>query len=238
VLFLDADDVVEPRLVERSLAALEATPGAEVACSGWNAVDLSGALVAAHAPPVWESELFHQLLKGNPAPPCCWVARRAAQERIGEWSCDPQINGHQDWEWALRAALLGMKFATTTGAIAIYRTYPESMSGDRTRMYLGRMEVFRRYRSAHGRCDACRRAITRATLGSRLRFLYDLASFVGRSRLRGLGRATRDAVRVLRAEPTFPFSLLADGTVVACRRALRPFKSGRTRDAAATRAAP
>jgi glycosyltransferase involved in cell wall biosynthesis len=224
VVFLDADDVLAANFVERSLAALEAQPEGTIACSGWRAVTTSGRVLFERAPVEWRADAFHQLLSGNVAPPCCWLVPRATLDRVGAFD-SALSTSHEDWDVWLRASAAGVKFVPTHGATALYRVHGESASQDRFRMFRGKVIALDRCRSVHSDCALCRRAMTRTLLGARLRFLYDLAQGVVRSRSSAdLASVLRDVRKAARYDPLFPLRLLSDFVVAGWRRIVQgPF---------------
>lgn len=171
LMFLDADDLLGPTVLEELTAALAARPGS-VACCPWRRYELvNGCWLVrpASCPPsrpgqddlaAWISGWYH--------PPCSVLWSRAAYDASGGW--DPAIASNQDGDLMMRALLAGVPLQRTAGGTAYYRRLPGdavSLSGRRfTRpgldARLAVLERIERLAGTAGRLASCRPALAEA----------------------------------------------------------------------------
>lgn len=128
LLFLDADDWIEPAFLERMLAVLDSRPGARVAYSACCRVSPNG-----HAGPRWlSSEVarapFEVLARQCPVVIHGFVLDRALIAEIGDF--DPGLRTCEDWDFWHRLARTGVAFHPVPDAVAHYRLRPHSLSSD------------------------------------------------------------------------------------------------------------
>lgn len=108
VLFLDSDDQLAPDAIERRLSFLKARPNLDFAVWGCQQFrEVPGDL-----PLLWnqllkpgEGDLDRYLRRDIPWQSASPLWRRAFLERVGDW--DEEALSGQDWEFPLRALLLG-----------------------------------------------------------------------------------------------------------------------------------
>ncbi len=171
LMFLDADDLLGPTVLEELAAVLERNPGA-IACCPWMRLERDGgcwlARPASCAPrrpgqdalSAWLTDWYH--------PPCSVLWSRAAYDASGGWDRDVPVNN--DGDLMMRAFLADVALVPTAGGTAYYRRLPDgavSLSGHRfTRRGLdSRLKVLdriaRRLEQA-GRIDRYRSALAEA----------------------------------------------------------------------------
>jgi len=126
LLFLDADDVLEPEALDALTGALEADPGAGVAYCGWRREAPGGAIVSVHDA---ETERpFDELATRCPFAIHACLARaglvRAAR------GFDEALRCSEDWDLWQRIARTGTRFVRVPGVLARYRLRPGSASLD------------------------------------------------------------------------------------------------------------
>lgn len=135
IMFLDADDLLGPTVIEELAAVLERRPGT-VACCPWMRFELVGeswlAAPASCAPRRNGHDDLQAWLTGWYHPPCALLWSRAAYEASGGW--DPEIKVNTDGDIMMRALIAGVELAPTAGGTAYYRRLPGdavSLSGKR-----------------------------------------------------------------------------------------------------------
>lgn len=123
IQYLDADDLLAPRKLERQINALHAS-GAEVAYGDWRELrqDADGGSVPGRA--------IRRRITGDPeialftdfwCPPAAYLFRRTIVEHVGAWNEDLPII--QDARFVLDCALHGARFVYCPGEAAYYRVH-------------------------------------------------------------------------------------------------------------------
>jgi glycosyltransferase involved in cell wall biosynthesis len=141
LLFLDADDLLHERAIERLVGAMNGREDVLAVC-GWrkftgapqNAIDRD-VLV----PP---GDAFPLLIHDNPAPPNAYLCSRALVNAVGRF--EGSLRSCEDWDLWVRMALAGATLVTVPQVGAFYRQTPGSMSTDHERMLVTRTEVLLR----------------------------------------------------------------------------------------------
>jgi peptidoglycan/xylan/chitin deacetylase (PgdA/CDA1 family) len=139
VLFLDADDTLLPRHLERMLD--EAVHGAaDWVCCGWARLDPDGRVYDENWPPTEE-------LRQLTARTCPWaihacLTKRSLIDRVGGF--DDGLATCEDWDLWQRIAALRSRLATVDELLAIYRTSDGSRSSALGRLLADGLEVVRR----------------------------------------------------------------------------------------------
>ena len=138
VTFLDADDWVAPRFIERMRRRLRARPDADLVYCGFRRVLPDG--VELSEQPGMKMNFARELAQapfGLLARRCplaihaVMVRRRLVLEAGG---FDPDLSVHEDWDLWLRVARMGAVFAGEPSALAFYRVRADSATTDTARM--------------------------------------------------------------------------------------------------------
>lgn len=136
VLFLDADDTIEPRLVATLLrTAVQA--GADVVVSGHRIMTPDGLVLTRH-----DARHPSHLDEGTIAVLHAMLFRRSVLEGIGGF--DARLRTSEDWDLCLRARGTGAQFAVSAAQGAYYWTSPGSLSADGAQMLIDRSHVLQR----------------------------------------------------------------------------------------------
>ena len=156
VQFLDADDLLESRKLERQVALLEGRPGVDIVYGGarYFTAGRPGELrhSAEGSDRPWMPEVAGQgrevlaaLLRRNIMPINAPLVRRRAVEAVGFFDETLPRSQAEDWDYWLRCALAGLRFQydAAPGTLALVRTHPASSSRDRAVMY-GAMLIVRK----------------------------------------------------------------------------------------------
>jgi glycosyltransferase involved in cell wall biosynthesis len=123
VLPLDSDDLLEPEALQRLVAALDSTPGADIAFSWARRFgDETGVSPMTLNP--FEQRFLNQA-------PYCMLMRRRAVTAIGGWT-DAMRDGYEDWEFNLRLAASGARAAIIKEPLFLYRVRAAGMLRSRT----------------------------------------------------------------------------------------------------------
>lgn len=122
VLFLDADDVLEPPALQRLLAALDDDPAADAAHGGWWWTDPAGRpLAEGHADPT--PDLFPALARYCVfATTSACLVRAALVREVGGF--DGGLRTSEDFDLWQRVARAGARFAAVPETVVRYRLRP------------------------------------------------------------------------------------------------------------------
>lgn len=103
ISFLDSDDLWTADKLEKQLEALKEKPGAGVAYSWTQFIDLEGNLLYAQDPVFFEGNVYAQILVGNfTANGSNMLIRRQFVEAIGGF--DSKVRPAEDWDYTIRLA--------------------------------------------------------------------------------------------------------------------------------------
>lgn len=146
VLFLDADDLLDPE----ALSCLVEAAGERddrIGMGGWRDFVTSPDEPGAKDNfPLSEGIPFPQLINRNLAAVHCFLAPLALVRRVGRF--EPSLSACEDWDLWIRAARAGAEFVALHRVVALYRRRESSMSGDRRRMLAARALVLLRLHAA------------------------------------------------------------------------------------------
>ena len=142
VLFLDADDVLEPPARLRLLAALDDDPVADAAPGGWWWTDPAGRLLAeGHADPL--PDLFPALARYCVfATTSVCLVRAALVREVGGF--DRALRTSEDFDLWQRVARAGARFAAVPETVVRYRLRPGASWFDAPRFLRDGLEVIAR----------------------------------------------------------------------------------------------
>ncbi len=131
--FLDADDTIAPRKVERQVPVLIADSGLGFAYCDITHIDEEGTIVeerkassVANGRTQLSGDIFDQLFAGGYFPPHSPLVRRSAFDRVGGF--DPALRGCCDWDLWLRLAAQGFTAHYLDERLASYRLHSAAMS--------------------------------------------------------------------------------------------------------------
>jgi glycosyltransferase involved in cell wall biosynthesis len=144
VVFLDADDQLDPRAVEHGLAALSARPGAAMAFGRARVVDAEGLLMftAPEAPLAADADTYVALLGSNIIwTPAVALFCRDVLDHVGGF--DPRVSAAADYDLYLRVARQ-YPVAGHAGIVAAYRHHDAAMSKNAAVMLRTTLAVHRR----------------------------------------------------------------------------------------------
>ncbi|HEX3693101.1 MAG TPA: glycosyltransferase family A protein [Solirubrobacteraceae bacterium] len=234
VVFLDADDLLLPRYLERQIERYEAAtrgPGAPVGLVGCDALILGAGGYAAHThvqrvPGGRRALTLERLLRLNPLHVSCLVPA-AVGEQVG-WF-DPELFGTEDYGLWIAILERGYRAVLSEEVLAVYRRVPGAVSSNLARQArnnrrayeraLGRGHLRARQRRLARRSIRYNRALEQVALA---RFSATGARRPGAGWLRQAPALLEAALRNPRRWPAW----------------LRLLYSGRAEDAAELRASP
>ncbi|HEX7177456.1 MAG TPA: glycosyltransferase [Pyrinomonadaceae bacterium] len=207
VQFLDADDLLESRKLERQAADLEAHPEVDIVYGGARGFTSAGqsgegaALDDSPLPAMPEAsgggrELAPGLVRRNIMFVNSPLVRRRLIEEVG--SFDERLPPAEDWDYWLRCALKGARFqfVPEEGTLALVRTHPVSSSRNRAVAYASLLRM--RGKLAGLTDDAELLALNRELAAADEGYLGVEEAAAGRV-LKGVLHLGRAALRVRRA---------------------------------------
>jgi hypothetical protein len=134
-MFLDADDILGPTVLEALATEVERHPGSVAACP-WYRLDLRGGRWVRRPPSCAPrrpgQDPLDAWLRGWYHPPCAVLWSREAYEQTGGWDSRAEVNN--DGDLMMRALVNRVPLRLTTEGEAFYRRLPEgevSLSGTR-----------------------------------------------------------------------------------------------------------
>jgi glycosyltransferase involved in cell wall biosynthesis len=201
IKFLDADDVLTPAMLklEMEVASKNAV---DIVASKHIEVNVDMHPLREVEAPDYQADAFHKLIRGNLAPPLCFLIRRKCLDKVGGF--DQKMTPHEDWDMLLRLAAAGFSFGIAPTATALYRVHPASASKNLDRMYDSALRVLFKNESSHADCAACHRAIRQCR--AMQRYVYLRRNWTGLFRAQPLperaARLRRIAMRSI-ANPAF-----------------------------------
>lgn len=149
VLFLDADDTLEPRALELLVGRLEADPQISAAAGGWARVGADGTVLTEDR---WRESQDAFTAFARECVFCihCCAVRRDALVELGGF--DPDLRICEDWDLWIRLARTGARFGSVAERVAAYRIRADSASfSDGARMMRDGLVVARRAHAADSR---------------------------------------------------------------------------------------
>ncbi len=149
ILFLDADDLLEPAILEKMIAASKFHPEAGVIYTGgWimyndDKTDLEP--YPAHSGLIHSDEMYRKLYTNNCIPNQSGMISRAIVKKAGMQNEEKLIQGCEDYDYWFRIALLGTVFYGLEEKLFYYRRHRSNMSSDLTQMRLANATVLVRH---------------------------------------------------------------------------------------------
>lgn len=127
----DADDICEPRRLERERAFLQAHPGIDVVGSWLTVIDEEGKVVGSRRYPTDHASILSAMRRFNPIANSTVMFRREVYERFGGWRDSPLPA--QDYEWYSRLGAGGARFANLAEPLVRYRLHGGSIKSSQLR---------------------------------------------------------------------------------------------------------
>ena len=127
LLFLDADDWIDPAYLERMCAVLEADSSLDAVHCGWARVGVDKAVFEKHTA-AHEGILCTFFSDYDYFPVHACIVRKQIVKSVGGF--DPALRTCEDWDLWLRVTRTGAHFGVVPEVLALYRTYPDSASVD------------------------------------------------------------------------------------------------------------
>jgi GT2 family glycosyltransferase len=146
VVFLDADDLLRPGMVERLMKRLLGDPALAVAHCGWIYADSEARDLSSRVTLSTGELLFDRLAHGNLFPCHSLMLRRSLFEATGDF--DARLRHCHDWDLWVRVARTGARFGLVSAYLVVYRMTRVSMSRSPLTFFEAGAEVLRR---SHGR---------------------------------------------------------------------------------------
>jgi len=156
IALLDSDDAWDPSFLAAQLDVLRSRP--DVAIVTGNARDLGGprdGQPSRPAPDARPAPDLAQLIADETSVFIMTVFRREVYERVGDF--DESMRSNEDYDYWLRAALAGCRFARHDTPLGSYRRRSDSLSASQERMLAGLLRVLRKHApaiAAYPRADA------------------------------------------------------------------------------------
>jgi len=140
---LDSDDGWDPEYLAEQMRVLNANP--EIAIVTGNALNRGGAQSGQPVRPVPDDRPapdLIEILRDERAIFIMSVFRREVVDRIGGF--DEGFRTNEDYDFWIRAAIAGFRFARNPAPLAFYRRHDHSLSASESRMLAGILRVFRK----------------------------------------------------------------------------------------------
>lgn len=140
LLFLDADDWIAPRHLEKLTAALAADRGLDAVHCGYARVAADGTrIVDPYLPPA--GDMFTVWARRSAFPVHACIVRKALVESVGGF--DASLRKSPDWDLWQRVARTGARFGAVRDVLAFYRMRPQAASLEASQMLRDGLRVLR-----------------------------------------------------------------------------------------------
>ncbi|MHB8998078.1 MAG: glycosyltransferase [Thermoanaerobaculia bacterium] len=141
----DADDICEPRRLEREVAFLDENPDVDVVGSNLTIIDEHGAVVGRRIYPGDHVSIVAAMKRYNPIANSSVMFRRKVVDRFGGWDTTSSLPA-RDYDWYSRLAHERVRFANLQEPLVRYRIHPASMKSTRLEATLrATLEIKHRY---------------------------------------------------------------------------------------------
>lgn len=139
IAILDSDDVWTPVRLEKSLAALKADTTRDYCYSTAFDMREDGTVIKRRALETYPDDRFlPALIDHNFVPSGTITFTRRCLEKVGLF--DPQVNGVEDYDYSLRAAAAGLKFAAIDEPLIYFRYHDANLSSEE-RVFQSRLRL-------------------------------------------------------------------------------------------------
>lgn len=126
IALLDSDDLWLPEKLTTQVRTLQEHPHVGTVHSSFYHIDNTGRRTGLVRLPEGEWAPLRALLLDMPISPSTALIPRYVLDEVG--SFDPQLNGADDWDWFLRAAIRGYRFYALEIPLAEYRRHPGNLT--------------------------------------------------------------------------------------------------------------
>ncbi len=138
LLFLDADDTMDPRHLERMIEALERDTSLDAVRCGWSSLSTDGYRTCTMMPRI-TGDLFARLAVDWQFAIHACVVRKSLAEAVGGF--DTELCTSEDWDFWQRIARTGARFGAVREVLAFYHMRPASASKQAHRMLVDAIRV-------------------------------------------------------------------------------------------------
>jgi glycosyltransferase involved in cell wall biosynthesis len=142
LLFLDADDWLEPTFLETLKLTLAKAPSFDLCRVGYGYWDQPGGRCFHRHSPSPSFEVYPDVLTQNLGPCHSILIRSDFANSLGGF--DPLLKSCEDWDFWIRAGKLGARMHSIPDVLVAYRYVEDSMSRHPRRMYHALSEVSQR----------------------------------------------------------------------------------------------
>lgn len=142
ILFLDADDMLQPDMIDRMVGALESDPTADAVHCGWIFTDWNGSTIGSKRCEIVGPDLFPVFSKYCAFAIHTCVIRRTQLNKAG-WF-DESLRTCEDFDIWQRVARIGTRFTAIQDALSIYRLRPTATWFDSSAFLQDALVVVRR----------------------------------------------------------------------------------------------
>ncbi|HVH54709.1 MAG TPA: glycosyltransferase family A protein [Vicinamibacterales bacterium] len=144
---LDSDDLWHPRFLQAQVALLEQKPDVDIVTgNGWTLGSHEDGHPARPWPDPRPTPDLWTILGDELSVFIMSVFRRRVYDTIGGF--DEMLRTNEDFDFWLRAALAGFKFARNDEPLGYYRRRDDSLSASQVRMLRGALRVYYKHRPA------------------------------------------------------------------------------------------
>jgi hypothetical protein len=196
LLFLDADDKVDPGMLDRVAAAISRRPEVELVRCGWASETEQGEIGVEVDAQLDEQglDLFDACASHCPVAPCAMVVRRSVVEEVGRF--DTGLVVAEDWDLWQRIGRRGTVTEVVPAVLAYYRLTPGSaMRRDFARMCADSRVVAERAHRADPRVPRPLAAHARGAPAAQLPAVLDQLVLWTAATACGVGASSDDVLR-------------------------------------------
>lgn len=142
IAFLDADDLLNELALQLATKYLDENKDIAIVSGAWDNIDQNGKIISSKQGPAKSRDYRKDLLFGNLFPVHAALLRKEIILKVGDF--DESLTSHEDWDFWLRAAFSGFKFASIDTLVAHYRKHQNCMSLNNERMMVSSFQVLKK----------------------------------------------------------------------------------------------